>query len=71
MLRGKFYALMQTGMPVKGLYLPWALIALTILTGGSPVNDLIGIAVGHLYYFLVDVLPLSQGIAALQTPEFM
>lgn len=26
--------------------------------------------IGHLYYFLVDVLPVSHGYNLIQTPEF-
>ncbi len=39
--------------------------------GNSPVNDLLGIAVGHLFYFLVDVLPQTQGRHFLATPAFL
>lgn len=32
---------------------------------------LLGIAVGHLFYFLVDVLPDLHDIDLLQTPRFL
>ncbi|PWN41175.1 Der1-like protein [Ceraceosorus guamensis] len=54
--------------------LPWALVAFSWLINGSPkaaVGDLMGIAVGHLYYFLVDIWPRevrSGGISLLKTP---
>ena len=31
------------------------LVAIRVLMGGSPVDDLIGIFAGHVYYFLEDV----------------
>lgn len=31
------------------------LVAIRVLMGGSPVDDLIGIFAGHIYYFLEDV----------------
>lgn len=32
---------------------------------------LLGIAVGHLYYFLVDILPDLHDIDLLHTPKFL
>ncbi|CAN0186222.1 unnamed protein product [Hapterophycus canaliculatus] len=32
---------------------------------------LLGIAIGHLFYFLVDVLPDLHDIDLLQTPQFL
>jgi len=40
---------------VQGFYWPWVLVALRVLMGGSPIDDLIGIFSGHVYYFLEDV----------------
>lgn len=57
------------GFRFAGKHLPWALMAFTILTGGSPVSDVIGVIVGHAYYFLVDVLPRMKGGPIVQTPE--
>ncbi|KAG1670280.1 hypothetical protein FOA52_003630 [Chlamydomonas sp. UWO 241] len=34
-------------------YLPWVLLALSIVLGNSPYIDLLGIAAGHIYYFLM------------------
>ena len=33
--------------------------------------DLIGIAVGHTYIFLKDILPQTHGYNFLKTPEFI
>ena len=40
---------------VQGFYWPWVLVAIRVLMGGSPVDDLLGIFVGHVYYFLEDI----------------
>ena len=58
------------GLKLKSLYLPWAFIAIRLIMGGSIVEPLIGIACGHIYYFLVDVLPLSHGYDIIRTPKF-
>lgn len=41
----------------KAPFLPWFLLLFVIMFGFNPKNDLIGISIGHLYYFLEDVLP--------------
>ncbi|UZJ51894.1 hypothetical protein CBS101457_001214 [Exobasidium rhododendri] len=58
-------------------YLPWALVAFSWVLSGSykaAVGDLLGIAVGHIYYFLVDIWPRevkSGGRNLLATPAFL
>ena len=59
------------GFPVQSGNLPWALLALSILTGGSPFEDLIGIGAGHTYIYLKMVLPLSHGYDWLKTPKLL
>ena len=59
------------GFPVQSANLPWALMLLSILTGGSPFNDLIGIAAGHTYIFLKMTLPISHGYDLLKTPKIV
>ena len=39
-------------------YLPWVLLAFSFVLGNNGVVDVVGIGVGHLYYFLEDVYPL-------------
>jgi len=58
------------GFKIGALYLPWFYVALRLLMGGDIVLILIGIAVGHFYYFLVDVLPNTHGINLIKTPNF-
>ncbi|KAI9906000.1 hypothetical protein PsorP6_014025 [Peronosclerospora sorghi] len=38
--------------PFTAPYLPWVLFSFSILLGNSATTDLIGIIVGHTYYFL-------------------
>lgn len=59
------------GIPVPGVYLPFAHLAFTVLMGDSYSDQLHGLAVGHLYYFLVDVVPQVQGKDILHTPQFL
>ena len=58
------------GFQFKGLYCPWVYIGIRVLMGGSPTQPVIGVVVGHVYYFLVEVLPLSHGYDLVRTPAF-
>jgi len=52
--RMSFLGLMTFTAP----FLPWVLIGFNIaLHGNIPKDDLLGVAVGHVYYFLSDVYP--------------
>lgn len=42
-------------------YWPWINVLFAVLMGASPKADLLGIAVGHVYYFLEDVYPRMPG----------
>ncbi|RDD47438.1 Derlin-2 [Trichoplax sp. H2] len=56
----------------KAPYLPWVLLGFSLLLGGSVVVDLVGIAVGHVYYFLEDVFPNQPGgQRLLKTPSLL
>ena len=59
------------GIPVQSGNLPWALLVMSILTGGDPFTDLIGIAAGHTYVFLKMTLPASHGYDILKTPKLL
>ncbi|XP_045391047.1 derlin-3 isoform X4 [Lemur catta] len=53
-------------------FLPWALMGFSLLLGNSILVDLLGIAVGHTYYFLEDVFPKQPGgKRLLLTPGFL
>lgn len=59
------------GVIINALFIPWVMIAIKVLIGDSIFLPLLGIAVGHLFYFLVDVLPDLHDIDLLQTPQFL
>ncbi|RKO97825.1 hypothetical protein CXG81DRAFT_2083, partial [Caulochytrium protostelioides] len=43
-------------------YLPWVLLGFTVLLNNQfPAGDLLGMGVGHLYYFCEDVYPTLPG----------
>merc|ERR1711959_11992 len=50
-------------------YLPWVLLFFSLLLGASPVMDLLGVAAGHIYYFLEFVYPRMRGVRLLKTPR--
>ncbi|KAJ3024235.1 Derlin-2 [Thoreauomyces humboldtii] len=57
-------------------YLPWILIGFTVLLNNHwPMGDLVGLFVGHVYYFLDDVYPAMEGVPGtrrvLRAPEFV
>merc|ERR1712100_662416 len=58
------------GFKVKGFYVPWIFLAFDLLIGAPLSQGLIGITVGHAYYFLIDVFPISHGVDIIRTPRF-
>ncbi|XP_045174021.1 derlin-2-like [Mercenaria mercenaria] len=67
-VRMNFFGLMNFQAP----YLPWVLLGFSLLLGNSVIVDLMGIAVGHIYYFLEDVFPQQPGgFKILRTPGFL
>jgi Derlin-2/3 len=59
------------GFQIKGAYLPFVLMAFAMLMGQTPVMDAAGVAAGHIFYFLVEVLPMKYGRDFLQTPDWL
>jgi len=55
---------------LKVAYIPWFYVAIHVLMGNSITPILVGIAVGHIYYFLVEVLPGTNGVNLIKTPAF-
>ncbi|XP_030488056.2 derlin-1.1-like isoform X1 [Cannabis sativa] len=53
---------------LKGFYLPWAMLTLDLLFGVPLMEDILGMVVGHLYYFLTVLYPLSGGKYIFKTP---
>lgn len=59
------------GTRFKARYLPWALFGMNFLLGGGGMSELVGIIVGHLYYFVMMKYPAEQGVTLLQTPQLL
>jgi Derlin-2/3 len=66
--RMSFFGLLNFQAP----YLPWVLFTFSLLLGNSIIVDLMGIIVGHIYYFLEDIFPRQNGgFRILKTPRFL
>ena len=58
----------------RAQYLPWVVVLFIFFFQYDPTEDFIGYAVGHLYYFLVDVIPYipeTKGVQVLRPPQFL
>lgn len=56
---------------IKGYQFPFALIFFQLLIGGNIWMDLLGLASGHIYYFLKEVVPAEYGTTLIKTPSFI
>jgi len=64
-VRMNFFGLLNFQAP----YLPWVLLGFSLLLGNAVYVDLMGIAVGHIYYVMEDVFPNQRGgFRILKTP---
>jgi Derlin-2/3 len=52
-------------------YLPFVMLAFSVLIGNAVTMDLIGIAVGHAYYFLEFVYPVMADIRGWKIKRIM
>ena len=52
-------------------YLPWVILCFSGLMGNNLMTDLIGIGVGHIYYFFEDVYPLVAEIRGWNTQRWL
>lgn len=60
------------GTRFKAMYLPWVLLAFNLILSSGSTYSLVGILVGHLYYFLKIKYPQEiGGYSYLNTPSFM
>ncbi|CAN0082872.1 unnamed protein product [Discosporangium mesarthrocarpum] len=59
------------GVAVQAVYVPWVMVGINVLMGMGLTEALLGIGVGHLYYFLIDILPDTHNIDLIQTPGFL
>ncbi len=53
------------------MYLPFALLGLNTMLGNYVMDMVHGMVVGHLYYFMVDVVPKVYGKEYIVTPLFL
>ncbi|XP_050025393.1 derlin-2 isoform X1 [Dermacentor andersoni] len=66
--RLNFFGLINFQAP----YLPWVLLGFSLILGNSVIVDIVGVIVGHIYYFLEDVFPNQRGgFRLLATPRFI
>lgn len=60
------------GTRFKAMYLPWVLLAFNMIVSGGGILEIIGILVGHLYFFLMFKYPRDLGgPTLLQTPAIL
>lgn len=60
------------GTRFKAMYLPWVLLAFNMVISGGGLMELVGILVGHLYFFLMFKYPQELGgPVLLQTPAIL
>lgn len=59
------------GTRFKAVYLPWILVGFNMILRGGGINELIGILVGHAFYFLAFQYPQDHGEAIISTPSFL
>jgi len=56
---------------IQSFYLPFAFAVLSLLLGDDIRPDIVGIVVGHCYYFLKELYPRTSGVTILKTPTFL
>jgi Derlin-2/3 len=56
---------------IKGYQFPFALVFFQLLIGGNIWVDLLGLAAGHIYYFIKEVVPQEYGKTLIKTPAFL
>jgi derlin-1 len=60
------------GTQFKAMYLPWVLFAFNLVIAGGGIMELIGILIGHMYFFLMFKYPQDfGGPSLLATPQFL
>lgn len=58
------------GSRFKAMYLPWVLLAFNAIVMGGGLMELLGIVVGHIYFFLMYKYPQElAGPRLISTPE--
>lgn len=57
------------GFTLKAWHVPYAMMLLTLLFGGSMINDFIGILIGHVYHYTVQIIPRRYNVTVFKVPE--
>jgi hypothetical protein len=66
-----FFRVQSKGLLILDAYVPFVLLLISVVTGGDILADIIGIAAGHLYFYLKDMTPIHHGLDLLKTPQFL
>ena len=66
-----YLSLFMIPFQIPARYFPWAFMLFHMLLGGSFLSDLIGIVVGHAYYFVMFYYPREYNTTLLKTPGFL
>merc|ERR1712080_615662 len=60
------------GTQFKAMYLPWVLFGFNMIIAGGGVMELVGILIGHMYFFLMFKYPQDfGGPSLLSTPAIL
>lgn len=60
------------GTRFRAIFLPWVLLGFNLVMSGGGLMELIGILIGHLYFFLAFQYPQELGgPSLLSTPGFL
>lgn len=60
------------GTQFKAAYLPWVLLIFNMVIAGGGIMELLGIIIGHIYFFLMFKYPQDfGGMALLSTPQIL
>ncbi|ETO19205.1 hypothetical protein RFI_18026 [Reticulomyxa filosa] len=59
------------GFELKAWHLPFVLTAFGMLLGGSPVLDICGILIGHIYHYFDDIVPRVYGKRYIGCPQWL
>lgn len=60
------------GTQFKAMYLPWVLVLFNMIIAGGGWNELLGILVGHIYFFLMFKYPQDfGGRRFISTPQIL
>jgi membrane associated rhomboid family serine protease len=59
------------GVTLKGNQFAFALVAFNLLMGQDVIPDLVGLACGHVYFFLKEVVKDQYGMDYLKCPEWI